>query len=361
MSLDGGGDIAYDLAIIEFDDQGTFWKLDQLEDTLDLIERRNAETERGILVLPFVHGWKNNADPNQKEGDLVDFREELAAIADLLASGDKDSPDRVIGVYLGWRGATSRIPLQQQTTFFDRRRTAERVASLNMRETLFRILIATNANSSSKAFVVGHSMGGIVVGRTLQPDITTLLLSEGRNGIRLTSALTVLINPALDALASHQFIDFLKRSNARVEVRHADGRVEPVDQPIMVSIQTEVDTATGRAYPAGRIFATLFNNFRGDHAKGAPSRRTLVTRAEGHVPYLVSHDAWIEDGELRLERVPGAWNDTPYWVIRVTKDISKDHGDTRNPRLGELVDRIARGNRLYDTDAELWMRVSREK
>lgn len=53
--------------------------------------------------------------------------------------------------------------------------------------------------------------------------------------------------------------------------------------------------------------------------------------------------------------MPNAWNDTPYWVIRVTADISKDHGDTRNPRLGELLDRIARGNRLYETDVELWM------
>ncbi|MEM6560157.1 MAG: hypothetical protein AAF656_01040 [Planctomycetota bacterium] len=160
-----------------------------------------------------------------------------------------------------------------------------------MRETLFRIITATYGKPESKAFVIVHSMGGIVVGRMLQPAMTTLLLSEGKGGVMLPAALTALINPALDALASHQFIDFLKRSNARVEFRKSDGSVEPADRPIMVSIQTDVDTAMGRAYPAGRIFATLFDKFRKDHPDGEPSRRTLVTRAEGHVPYLVSHQA----------------------------------------------------------------------
>ena len=35
-------EISYDLAIIEFDDQGIFWKLEQLEDTLEMIAQRNA-------------------------------------------------------------------------------------------------------------------------------------------------------------------------------------------------------------------------------------------------------------------------------------------------------------------------------
>ncbi len=51
-----GSEVAtWDLAIIEFDDHGTFWNLDQLESTLDLIDERNRETESGILVIVYAH------------------------------------------------------------------------------------------------------------------------------------------------------------------------------------------------------------------------------------------------------------------------------------------------------------------
>ena len=67
--------VEFDLAIIEFDDHGVLWKLDQLEEALDLIKRRNAEAERGVFVIPFVHGWQSNADPRQRNDNLVKFRE----------------------------------------------------------------------------------------------------------------------------------------------------------------------------------------------------------------------------------------------------------------------------------------------
>lgn len=217
IQLPGHESVEFDLAIIEFDDHGAFWKLEQLESTVELIARRNVESERGVFVIPFVHGWKNNADPRQKSGDLVRFRELLATSASELAAADNERPDRVIGVYLGWRGATSRVPIQKHLTFWDRRITAERVVSLNMRETLFRIMEATRTRPESKCFVVGHSMGGLIVGKTLAPSLTTMLLTNGRQGVRTPSDLVLLLNPALDALASSQFIDFLKRrSGTRV-------------------------------------------------------------------------------------------------------------------------------------------------
>lgn len=350
--------VGYDLAIIEFDDHGSFWKLDQLEDTVNLIERRNTESKRGVFVVPFVHGWKNNADPDQRIGDLVRFREELGRIASLFAEAGSGMPDGVIGVYLGWRGATSRVPIREQLTFWDRRVTAERIVSHCLRETLFRIMGATRARPESKCFLVGHSMGGLIVGKTLSPSLITLLLTHGRGGVRMPADFVLLLNPALDALASWQFIDFLKRSNARLELRSAGGQVTRATGPIIASITSEADRATGKAYPLGRTVSSVFATFRTDHVPPLPSQRYLATHAEGHVDFLVSHQAWMEDGEVVFDRVPGAYNDTPFWIIQVSGDICRDHGDTRNPMLARLIDEISRLNRLYDADVQAWMVTS---
>jgi pimeloyl-ACP methyl ester carboxylesterase len=353
LKVEGQEGTTYDLAIIEFDDHGVFWDVQQLGAALDLIEQRNVETKRGILVIPFVHGWKNNADPSQTNGDLVKFRERLAGIAAEFSAAMGEEPDRVIGVYIGWRGKSTDLPLYNQVSFWSRRLTAERVASLNMREALLKIMAASHARPESKCFVVGHSMGGMIVAKTLAPSLTTLILSAGERGIQIPADFVLMLNPALDGLASWQLIDFLKRSNARLELRTTDGTTMPAPGPMIVSITSEADTATGIAYPLARSLSSMFTAFRSDHEEPQPSQRYLVTRAEGHVDYLVSHKAWIEDGKIILERVPNAFNNTPFWVVSVSKEISKNHGDTGNPLLSELTHRISAMNRLYDTKSKI--------
>lgn len=347
--------VTYDLAIIEFDDHGMFWKLEQLEDTLSLIERRNAEAERGVTVIPFVHGWKHDANPGRVNGNLTEFHEVLGNTASRLARSDSGRPDRVIGVYLGWRGATSRLPVFDQLTFWDRRMTAERIAALNMREALLRIMASTRSHPDSKCFVVGHSMGGLIVGKTLSPSLATLMLIGGQDGVAMPTDFVLLLNPALDGLTSWQFVDFLKRTNAQVELRRSDGTRSMATGPLIVSITSEADRATGAAYPFGRTVSSLFTAFRTDHEDPQPSQRYLATHAEGHIDYLISHRAWVENDNVVLERVPEAYNDTPFWIIQVSSEISQDHGDTRNPMLNKLIDQITEMNQLYESGVETWI------
>ncbi len=355
ISVDGPEEASFDLAIIEFDDQGVFWKIDQLEDTLELIRDRNASSERGIMVLLYVHGWRNNADPDQQDGDLARFESTLTRIAGNFAQAEAPTPDRVIGVYLGWRGNKSNIPVHDKLTFWGRRATAERVASLNMRETMFSVMREAKSRDLSKCIVVGHSMGGLIVGKTLAPSMTTLLLANGDEGARIPADLVLLQNPALDGLTSWQFVDFLKRNKARAELRSSDGTHFDAPGPVVVSITSEADRATSLAYPMGRWIDTVGLAFRGKIVEGGPSQRYLATHSEGHIEFLHSHRAWVEDGELKLERVADAYNDTPFWIIQVTKDVMKDHGDTSNPVVDELVDRLLQLNRLYETDLDTWI------
>lgn len=63
-----------DLAVIEFDEFGGSWDPSQLKDTVELIRQRNSESENGVLLWLYVHGWMNDANPDREENDLARFR-----------------------------------------------------------------------------------------------------------------------------------------------------------------------------------------------------------------------------------------------------------------------------------------------
>lgn len=293
-----------------------------------------------------------------RKGRLARFRESVRMNAARNPTDRPFAADRVIGVFLGWRGDTSNVPLQEQLTFWDRRQAGERVASAHMQETLLRIMRATKERPGSKCFIVGHSMGGMIVAKTMAPILTTLLLSQGDEGTPLPVDLVLLQNPALDALASWQTIDLLKRVDARLELRTPDGDGEFAHGPLIASITSEADTATGRSYPFGRNIASFGTSFRRDHAPGEPSQRHLATHALGHVEYLTSHRAFLRDGEVVIKRIPEAFNDTPFWVVQVSKEISKDHGDVGNHIYGRLIEQLLELNHVYRTDLETWLRAA---
>lgn len=359
VHAEGHESLPADLAIIEFDDFGQFWKRDQLEDTLELIRTRNAEAERGVLVVVYAHGWMNDSNPSRKKGALETFRVSMADLAVELEAAGSPAPDRVVGVYIGWRGAVTRVPLLSQMSFWSRQDAAERMASYNMRETFFRLVKATKVRPESKVMLSGHSMGGMIVAKTLGPSLTTMLLASGEEGMPAFADMVVLMNPALDALSSYHLIEYLKRTETRVELRQADGTVRPAAGPVIAAITSEVDWVTKTAYPAGQVLGLSSAGVRHDEQPGQPSQWKLATRALGHVKELISHRAWVEDGEVRFERVPDSFNTTPYWVVQVSSDISSGHGDIHGPEFRELVRQLTLLNALYDAESLTWLRNGR--
>ena len=347
--------VGVSLAVIEFDEFGMLWAPEQLEATLALIAEKNATSNRGIIVVTYTHGWMNNANPDREENDLTRFRDGMEGLGKTLRAEGSPAPDHVVGVYLGWRGATNRIPLWSELSFWSRKDAAERVASYQMRESLVRVTAAAKARPDSKVLLSGHSMGGMILARTLAPTLSSLLLASGPEGVRAPADMVVLQNPALDALAAFQLVEYLKRTGARLEHRHPDGRVEPAEGPVIASITSEADWVTGVAYPAGQILDNLPRAFRDDLGDDIPSQGTLANRAHGHVDFLVSHRAQLIDGEVVIEPVPDAYNDTPFWIIQTTGEISKNHGDIRNQRFLALVAHVTKLNRLYETGVETWI------
>ncbi|MEM9914103.1 MAG: hypothetical protein AAF911_04000 [Planctomycetota bacterium] len=348
-----------DLAIIEFDEFGMLWDQNQLNDTLDLIAARNAESERGIMLVTYTHGWMNNANPDRLEGDLIRFRDGMLALAAELHAEGAPAPDHVVGVYLGWRGATNRVPVWSYLSFWNRKHGAERVASYQMRETLFRLTDTAKRRSDTKVLLSGHSMGGMILARTLAPTLSTLLLASGPEGVQVPADLILLQNPALDGLAAFQLVEYLKRTGAQVELRHPDGQVELAPGPVIVSVTSEADWVTRVAYPAGQRVENNARAFRRDMGDGLPPQSEMANRAHGHLDFLISHRARLKDGEIVLERVPGAYNDTPFWIVQTSEEICRNHSDIYNPDFIHLVEQITKMNRLYDTGIQTWITQDR--
>ncbi|MEM1013023.1 MAG: hypothetical protein AAGI46_12480 [Planctomycetota bacterium] len=347
--------VGADLAIIEFDEVGMLWEPDQVEAAVELIQERNQASERGIVLVTFTHGWMNDADPDRKAGDLQRFRDSMQRLAVELKMSGAPAPDHVVGVYIGWRGATTRFPLVKSLTFWSRKAAAERVASPQMRETLFRLTDATKMRPDSKVFLSGHSMGGMILAKAIAPVIATKVMSSRGDGVPVPVDLVLLQNPALDGLAVYQLLEFMKRNQIKVELRHEDGSVRRSVGPLIVSITSEADTATRVAYPFGQIVNNLLLPFQDSLGEGLPPQSQLANRAHGHIDFLVSHRAKAEDGKLILTGRPDAFNDTPFWIIRTDNRISADHGDIYNPRFLRLVSSIAELNDIYDTQLSTWI------
>ena len=345
-----------DLAIIEFDEFGTHWDRRQLEDTISLLTRRIEGKGNGLAVIIYAHGWQNNADASVEDGDLARFQAGLLNLQQHMRKNNPAGPDRVFGIYLGWRGATSRFPIHRELTFWDRKATAERIASYDMRETLFKITRAAKTNPRSKVMISGHSMGGMIIAKTLAPAINTLLLTSPDEGIRVMADLVILMNPALDSLTTLQFIDFLKRARTVAELRESDGTVKQAKGPVLVSLTSEADWVTRVAYPAGQIIGSLGDATRGALGGDLPNQRTLLTSAHGHNDYLVSHFATNTPEGLQIEAIPDAYNDTPFWIVRTSGEICRDHGDIYNPLFQELLERFVRMNDFYDSETQVWLR-----
>lgn len=108
----------YSLAFIEFGEQGSYQDPTQLENALALIK----ETPKP-LVVTYVHGWQNNA----KSGDAETFSRFLQQLTQ--SEIVRTSHFNVVGVYLGWRGRLTSVPVAKELTFFSRRAAAERLAS----------------------------------------------------------------------------------------------------------------------------------------------------------------------------------------------------------------------------------------
>lgn len=276
----------FELAFVELDDQGEFWDRRQIEALEATVEE--AGEASGALIVVFVHGWKHNA--RVCDENVACFREILRALENteqLTALRHDAAPRRVVGVYVGWRGLSVTPPVLKETSFYGRKATAHRVGRGHLLELFVRLergrdRLRSAGLTDSKLIVIGHSFGGAVVYSAVAPlfhdRLTRAVLDDGDTGeagdpapIAGLGDLVVLVNPAFEA-ELYSGIEELSRGRKTYAAR----------QPaVLVTVASDTDTATGRAFPLGRFFSTLFERTRDDE------QRTRLRRTIGkHEPYV---------------------------------------------------------------------------
>ena len=259
------------LGFVEFDDQGEFWRREQV----DLLER--AITERvardgssTVLVIVFAHGWRHGSDVC--DDHVACFREVLTHVHEddvqiRSALGPDARPETIVGVHVGWRGLSLRSPFSD-LSFFARNGAARRVGNGDLVELLTRLDVLVHRvgggmGERSRLVLVGHSFGATVLytalSGILKRDVARAIAEGparspgGRSPvIRGLGDLLVLVNPAFEA----SLLSSLDTLASRVPA------YSPFQPPFLVIVSSETDRATKALFPIGRWFETAFERTR---------------------------------------------------------------------------------------------------
>lgn len=302
----------YYLAFVEFDDQGWFADRGQMEALFALlgrIEREDRAHDKNghALVIVYAHGWKHNAD--RCDGNVLCFARVLERM-DILerereqALGRKtpERPRRVVGVYVGWRGLSLTGPMKQ-VTFWTRKSTAERVGRGGVKELFTRLNEYRSLRNScrrddqTQLVIAGHSFGGLVAYSAL----SHALMERATDAVRCDARRAPGAEPGSTCYGpARSFGDFLLLVNPAFE----GSLYEPLfhvttnrcydarQRPVMMTVTSREDRATGALFPLGRMVSTVFQVLQG------PRRPESIVSAIGH-------DARYQTHALRWRPRPG--------------------------------------------------------
>jgi pimeloyl-ACP methyl ester carboxylesterase len=341
------------LAFIEFDDVGQEFKRGQMQAAEDVI-RMERQQHGDIVTVLFIHGWMNNA--SDQSDNVIGFRRFLQRFQTTLGE------TRVVGVYFGWRGATTNAAVIKDLTYFNRRDTAAYIPGSNMSEALLRVARATKGadyEGNSKLVVVGHSFGGLVLERTVTQYFTRRLLENRGGDFQPFADLVVFVNEAAAATEAIQLLTMF----------HDDIHKPPM-YPTIVSITSQGDLATKIALPLAQGASLLKKSLR-DYGPpydadpfGVAKQRTYYLRSAANIPQLQSHvvgngtdilNAYNQRGytcasipspnrenptytSYYVVPIAGAKNDTPYWIMQMPVSIVPNHTDIFRIEFATLLE-----------------------
>jgi hypothetical protein len=272
----------YHLSFVEFDEKGDFWDRRQLGRAAEAIAKH---PHRAMLLVIFIHGWHHNANNRTPPGDVETFR----CLLSQLAVSEATENVRVHGVYLGWRGRLLDGNLDY-LTFWGRKAAATRVAGTPVTETIFELIrqARTCHAGAARCVLVGHSFGALVLEKAMAQAMTGAILSQAASHRFAAPAdLVLLVNSAAESLYAKEMRDMFERIEPR-------GDVDP-HHPLMISITSESDSATGFWFRVGTSFPNVFAHrqyhwgHRYDHASDEVDQNEYLTTTAGHNARLFSH------------------------------------------------------------------------
>jgi hypothetical protein len=326
-------------SFVEFDQRGDYLDFQQHRHAYLKIHELATNGDR-LIVIIFVHGWKNSS----QSGNVVEFNNFLRQVASSPLV--KDGGYRVHGVYVAWRGnafppsvdaeasafqettkAFGGEPivnvkhsrnglfnwlffLPEQASYWNRKGVAEDKASrVCVARTIFTCAqTAKRYGKENRVFLMGHSFGALMLEQALLPATLAQLTGEWPldDEERMSQAtedplpldLILLVNSAAPSIYAKQYYEYMAAHREAL----ARNRVPGVDAPIVISVTSTADWATGVAHPLANFFAplypTLWRWYNGNDfilAPGSPPTRIpqwyYYRRTPGHNPLLVNN--WV--------------------------------------------------------------------
>lgn len=371
----------FTLHFIEFDDSGWLWNRKRAQQILEDI-KKNAEA-RGAVMVVYVHGWKHNA--GVCDTNVGCFRDVLRYLSEAERARYGERRREIIGVYLGWRGASSPLPVVKEFTFFGRKAAAHAIGNGEAIEVLSRLNViykdlAIESErrghvARSRLVTVGHSMGGAVVFSaiagamkdrvvTQTPTPTTVNFAAPVDGF---GDLVVLVNPAFEASI---YRSIAARSRSTFSEKQT---------PLLITVGSEKDHANQIAFPIGRFLGTMLHS-----ASTNEQREATRTSLANYDPWVTHYLKPVAGGlQAKAEKAPECgcptplppWakkdpdckgtltpatlhfadggcfgsaeltrnpklevhRDNPFMVIRAANDVVKEHNGIFNPTFTDFL------------------------
>lgn len=241
----------FSCSFVEFDGRGDYFDFEQHRHAYLKI-RELATNSPPLLLLIYVHGWKNNS----QSGDVLQFNRFLQRIA--TSPMVQQGRFRVHGVYLAWRGNAFKhaldanseffaetqqafagqpivdlryarkgllgylLWLPEQLSYWSRKNAAEdKVSRVALLRTIFTCAYTArrygSSDSPNRVFLMGHSFGALMLEQSFAPASLAILTSEwpwdDEGLIKEAKAnplpfdLVLLVNSAAPSIYAKQFHD----------------------------------------------------------------------------------------------------------------------------------------------------------
>ena len=352
----------FDLAFAEFSERGNAFDDARVEAVLAKIAAKACAD--GVVLIVFVHGWKHNA--SEDDPNVLSFKDSLETMTGVLGSsfaGTALGSRRLVGVYVGWRGASIELPLLKELTFWDRKAVAEELGSGGVTRLLLDLDRITAGEARNVMVVVGHSFGGAIVVRALSDLITERVTNRAADErARVFADGVLVLNPAIEANQALPFVEAaLQRPYARDQL------------PLFISISSDADAATHYAFPAGQTIGLatwrqtdLQRSYY--HDRRAPEqplplreRHLDATTAGNFAPFLTHRlHASRQGGAVNFEMtrcdaapeqcMPKGWTTLsgqptigplptaePLYFVKTDESVMADHNDIFNQQVRSFV------------------------
>jgi pimeloyl-ACP methyl ester carboxylesterase len=276
---------AFDLAFVEYTERGNAFDDHRVRKVLSQIAKKSEDT--GVVLVTFVHGWTHNAANDDR--DVVEFTKILKQL-----SGNPEDVlhgRRLVGVFVGWRGASIDMPYLELASFWERKAVAQEVGKGAVTEMLLELDRIDRTKPENVLVTIGHSFGGAIVLSALSEVLTQKIIgAEASTEVRGIGDGVILLNPAIEANQALSVVE------AALNRDYVEGQ-----EALLLTLSSDADKATHYAFPAGQTAGLLLTwrqaALNRDYFVDRDSQTTMPLREEdldtaalgNFAPFLTHH------------------------------------------------------------------------